>query len=279
MSHANASTPPAALPAETDRNPERVSCELSGWDDPAARLTRSLEQDELVLYGQPILALHGPDEFPMAEVLVRLREEEQALLPPGEFFPVFEHFGMMPQLDRWVVRHALARLARGSRVPRLSINISAQTLGDDDFVASVAGDLAQARIAPAALVFEVDESDALARPESSARFAAAAKSIGCGVLIDGFGRRAVSFAPLAKIRADFVKVDGVIVRKLASSAIARSKLRAIVRVGQAIGLGVIGECVEEQIALNLLRSHGAGYAQGFGIRVPAALDSIAERGA
>lgn len=279
MSHAKGTTPPTALPPDTDRFLEQMACELSGWDDPAARLKRSLERDELVLYGQPILALHGPDEFPMAEVLVRLREEEQALLPPGEFFPVFEHFGMMPQLDRWVVRHALARLGRGSRVARLSINVSAQTLEDDDFVASVAAELTHARVAPGAIVFEVDESDALLRPESSARFAAAAKGIGCGFLIDGFGRRAVSFAPLAKIRADFVKVDGVIVRKLASSEIARSKLRAIVRVGQVVGLEVIGECVEEQIAINLLRSHGADYAQGFGIRVPALLDSIAEGGA
>ena len=257
-----------------DRFLEQMDRQLAGWDDPAARLTQALEGDELELYAQPILALRPPEGFQIAELLVRLREEEAALLPPGEFLPVFEHCGMMPELDRWVARHAVARLARGSRVPRLSINVSAQTLGDADFAPEIAAELARVRVRSESLVFEIDENDALARPDSAAGFAASMKAIGCRLLIDGFGRRSVSFAPLKALRVDYVKVDGVIVRKLASSEIARTKLNAIVRVGDVIGVSVIAECVEQPEALELLRAAGVGYAQGFGIRIPAPIDEI-----
>jgi len=260
---------------DTSRFLEEMDNELAGWEDPAARLKRALERDELVLYAQPVVSLRGPLHYPFAEVLVRLREEEKALLPPGEFLPAFEHYRMMPQLDRWVVRNALARLARGARVPRLSINVSGQSLGDTAFLPFVAAELERARLAPQSLIFEIDESEVLARPQAAAGFAAGLKARGAGVLLDGFGQRSVSFAPLTSLRPDFVKVDGIIVRKLASSDIARSKLNAIVRVGDVIGAGIVGECVEQQAALDALKAAGAGYAQGFGLRRPAPLDEIA----
>src|ERR671935_25698 len=97
---------------------ERMDSQLAGWTDPVQRLRSAIENNEFELYCQPILQFAGDERYPMAEVLVRLREEERALLPPGEFLPVFEHYKMMPQLDRWVVRHTVKRLAEGSRIPR-----------------------------------------------------------------------------------------------------------------------------------------------------------------
>ena len=125
---------------------------LAGWDDPAGRLRAALEKNELTLYCQPIRSLKGGPTHPIAEVLVRLREEESAMLPPGEFLPVFEHYRMMPQLDRWVVRAVLSRLARGSKVPRFSINVSAQTLEDAEFPRFVAGEVVGARVPPASMI-------------------------------------------------------------------------------------------------------------------------------
>ena len=266
----------AGRATEHERFLEQMDRELAGWEA-ASRLVQVLARDECVVYAQPILALQGTAaQFPIAETLVRLRQEENSLAPPGDFLPAFEHYGMMPELDRWVARHVIARLARGSRTPQFSINISGQTLGDADFAPFVAAELARTRVAAASLIFEIDETDVLQMSEAAVQFAASVQAVGCKVLVDGFGRRATSFAPLTNLRADFVKVDGVIVRKLHSSEIARSKLNAITRVGQVIGVGVIGECVEEQGALDALRAAGVGYAQGFGLRRPAPLDSVAE---
>jgi len=257
-----------------DRFLERMDRELSGWADPVARLKHALGRDELLLFAQPIVSLRERGHIPMAETLVRLREEEVALLPPGEFLPVFEHFRMMPELDRWVVRHVVAALASGSRVPQFGVNISVQTLADTEFIAAVAEFLARAKVKPDSLIFEIDENDLLGRRDETERFSAAAKAIGCKLLIDGFGRRSISFQALKSLDVDFVKVDGVIVRKLATSDVARSKMNAIVRVGEVIGVGVIGECVEEPGTASVLEAAGVGYAQGFAIGAPEPIEKF-----
>jgi EAL domain-containing protein (putative c-di-GMP-specific phosphodiesterase class I) len=250
---------------------DRMSRELTGWRDPYARLRQALDGDELQLYCQPILALRAPGGFVMAEVLVRLREEEALMLPPGDFLPVFEHFGMMPELDRWVVSHVVRWLAgaRPGGFRNFSVNLSVQTIGDPEFPGFVAAQLHSMKIPPAALTFEIEESSVLARTGSAVEFAAAVKAQGCKVAIDGFGQRSVSFAPLKTLRVDFVKVDGSIVRNLLRSSVAEQKLKAVVRVGEAIGVGVIAECVEETDILARLKALNVGYAQGFGIARPA----------
>lgn len=250
---------------------EQMNRELVGWRDPVSRLRRALERDELQLYSQPILLLRPPGAFVMAEVLVRLREEEAALLPPGDFLPVFEHYKMMPALDRWVVSRVLRVLAAppGEGPRRFSVNVSGQTLEDASFPQFLAGELQATRVEPWSLVFEVDESDTLTRLEAAARFAQAVHKLGCRVLIDGFGHRSVSFIALKTLRADFVKIDGSIVRALLRSEVARQKLKTMVRVGETIGFEVIAECVEEADILALLRELQVGYAQGFGIARPA----------
>lgn len=259
-----------AKPGE-DQFLDQMSRELTGWSDPFERLRHALDRDELQLYCQPILALRPPGGFVMAEVLIRLREEEALMLPPGDFLPVFEHFGMMPELDRWVVRHVVRWLAgaRPGGFRTFSINISVQTIGEPEFPEFVAAELRNMRVPPAALTFEVEESSVLARAESAVQFAAAVKRAGCKVAIDGFGQRSVSFAPLKTLRVDYVKVDGSIVRNLLRSSVAEQKLKAVVRVGEAIGVGVIAECVEETDILARLKGLGVGYAQGFGIARPA----------
>jgi EAL domain-containing protein (putative c-di-GMP-specific phosphodiesterase class I) len=254
---------------------ERMDSELAGWSDPVTRLREALRNNEFELYLQPILALSAAREHPMGEVLVRMREEERALLPPGEFLPAFEYYGMMPQLDRWVVFHAVQRLGRGSRIPRFTVNVSGQTLQDAEFLPYVEAATQKYGVPSASLLFEIDESDVLARLEPAVRFANAAKALGCGVLIDGFGRRSVSFTPLKVLRVDFVKVDGSIVRKLISSEVARTKMNAIQRVAEALRIGVVAECVEEQDILARLRALKVSHAQGFGIRKPQPVDSLA----
>lgn len=247
--------------------------EIPDWEEPVERLIEALRKNEFELYAQRIAALDKPNVFPMAEVLVRMREEEERLLPPGAFLPVFERCGMMPDLDRWVMRKAVKRLAQPSRVRSLSLNISAQTLSDADFLPQVAAELSKRRVAPSALVFEVTEDDALARPTSVGQFAEAARRIGCGLTIDGFGRSTVSLAPIQALRPTHVKIDRALVRELETSHLAREKLNAIVRVGKKIGIGVIGECVETQDLLKYLRSAGTGFAQGYAVHIPAPIDS------
>jgi EAL domain-containing protein (putative c-di-GMP-specific phosphodiesterase class I) len=239
------------------------------------RVEHALAADELTLFCQPIRALEGAGGYPMAEVLVRMRDEERALLPPGEFLPVFEQLGMMPQLDRWVVRHVLERLKAGSRIPSFSINLSGQTLADESFPAFVAGQLKTAGVAPQTLYFEFDDADLAAGLDRAAAAATALQLAGCNVIIDSFGATAHSLQHLKHLRVDMVKVDGLIVRKLLTSGAARNLLDAVLRIASAVDIGVIGACVEEQDVLLRLKALGVGYAQGFGIHQPGPLERIA----
>lgn len=254
---------------------EQLERQLTGWDDPPARLMQALKRNELELFAQPILTLREPEGVPMAEVLVRMREEEKALLPPGMFLPAFEYCGMMHELDRWVTRQVVVRLARGSRVPCFSVNISVQTLGDTEFLQEIAAEVRRANVLPASLAFEISEDDMIARPASAKQFAAAAREIGFPLILDSFGRSAASFTPLRALRVNYVKVDGVIVRGLPTSQIARNKLNAILQMGEVVGVQLIGECVETAEALAYLKTTGVGYAQGFGVRPPAPIDEVA----
>lgn len=247
---------------------------LAGWNDPATHLREALHNDALQLFCQPILTLQN-GQFERAEVLVRLREEEETLLPPGEFLPVFEHFRMMPELDRWVTARTIRHLKKGSRIGRFSINVSGQTLADVHFPGFVADTLKAHRVPVSALDFEIDESDALLHASTAEKFAATMKAVGCGLTIDSFGRRSVSFSQLKTLQASGVKVDGSIVRKLLTSPSALAKLQAMVRVGEVIGVDIIAECVEDQDILARLKALGVDYAQGFGIAQPYAIEKVA----
>ena len=246
-----------------------------GWGDPAQRLRKALAGNELRLYMQPIANL-AERRFVMAEVLVKLHEEETKMLPPGEFLPVFEQYGMMPNLDRWVVNRLVRRIARGSLggFRQFSINVASATLLDFSFPGHIAQILQQYGVPAQALCFEIDEVDVLGRLNAAARFGTAVRALGCRVAIDGFGRRAATFAPLKTLRVDFIKVDGSITRRLLSTNTALNKLRAIVRVAQTIKVGVIAEFVEEADVLARLITLGVDYAQGFGIARPAPMDDL-----
>lgn len=263
-------------PGETSQFLETMDGQLAGWEHPAARLREALDYDHFRLFAQQVVALQPENAaqggIAMAEVLVRLREEEARMLPPGDFLPAFEHYRMMAELDRWVLRYALRHLGQGAG--KLSVNVSAQTIEEPGFAPFVAIQLRLASLDPGSLVIEIDESDVIDRRAAAERFAAEMKGIGCRLLIDGFARRSVSFEPLKALRVDYVKVDGTIVRNILRSPSAAAKLRAIVRVGEVTRVGVIAECVEDEAILANLKLLNVGYAQGFGVHKPAPIEEL-----
>src|SRR5258707_11059734 len=145
-------------PGETTLFIQKMDGQLLGWDQPAARLREALDYDHFRLYAQPVLALATPGGIALAEVLVRLREEETRMLPPGDFLPAFEHYRMMAELDRWVVRNALRKLGEGGSVKRLSVNVSSQSIEEPAFPPFVARHLALPPLDPAPLGFEFTEN-------------------------------------------------------------------------------------------------------------------------
>lgn len=245
--------------------------------DPVAYLRHALAQDHFSLFCQPIAAIEGAAAYPMAEVLIRLREEENALLPPGEFLPVLEHYGMMPELDRWIVGQVLRRLSKGSEIPRFTINISAQTIADPTFPHFFANEIIDTDVPADRVLFEIDETDALTGSTCVSRFSATIGSLGSGVIIDGYGRAQDCLAPLRVPCVQFIKVDRSVIRRLVAGEIPTAKVNAVLRVTSEIGIHLIAEGIEDLDVLTRLKAMNFRYAQGFGVCAPQHIDAIFER--
>jgi EAL domain-containing protein (putative c-di-GMP-specific phosphodiesterase class I) len=242
--------------------------------DPTAFLKTALAQNDFELYAQPVMALKGPTQYPMVEVFVRMREEEAALLPPGEFLPVLEAFRLMPLLDRWVVRETLVRTRGRSAFRSFCVNVSRQTMEDPKFPGFLASEVRLAGIAAERLTFELTEHDVTASLRGARTFCDAVRQIGAQVVIEDFSCREPSFDVLRIVRADYVKIHSKIVRSLTSRDISQDLVKRVIQVSASRGVRVMAEAVEDQETLALLRALGLDFAQGFAISRPVPLASI-----
>lgn len=249
--------------------------QMTGWDDPRAMLERALKENLFLLLAQRILPLKTGTPDPLCyEVLLRLKQEEDHLLPPGGFFDVAESLGMMAKIDRWVVRAVLGWCAaRGKKdpskpLPMMCINLSAAALKSSSFLAAVQDEIKQAGISPRVLCFEISERDALEHPVAARTFISALKPLGCRFTLDGFGSAKVSFAHLNELPVDFIKIDGVIIESMLQGALGPATVKAINMVCKEVGIRTIAEFVENKETLTKLREIGVDYVQGFGIARP-----------
>ena len=234
--------------------------------DSRAYLRTALEEGRFALYCQPALGLKEDLIYPLGEVLVRMNEEEQAMLPPGEFLSIMQELGLLPELDRWVVQQVIGRLATGCAVRTLSINLSAETIDDPGFPAFVAREAGLAGLAPASLIFELPFVSAAAAPAQ--RFAAAIHDNGAGIALEDFPCDSAALDLMRRIRADYIKVDGGLVRKLRGSEEAKRLFRSAVKAASQAQARVVAESVEDLPTLAVAARLGADFAQGFGIYPP-----------
>lgn len=254
--------------------------ELTGWSDPQTRIRNAIDEDGFDLHAQDIRPLRTQLQTPrMMEILIRMRDEEELRLPPGAFFPAAEHFGMMPDIDRWVVRKVVAACAasdpaRRAELPLVCINAARSTIADSAFPEFVADTLRHHHIPGSLLCFEISDSDVIAARAEAERFASALKRLGCRVSLDGFGSAGVGFDHVKSMPLDFLKIDGRIILAVARDPVAVAKVTAIRRVCQSMGTRTIAEMVESEDVLQKLVSLGVDYAQGFGVARPQPLGAL-----
>jgi EAL domain-containing protein (putative c-di-GMP-specific phosphodiesterase class I) len=202
-----------------------------------------------------------------------MKKEEDNLLPPGGFFPIAESLGMMPDIDRWVVRNviawgaAVAKKNPVARLPLLCVNLSGETFEDRSFVTFVNEQLDTSGLPKRSLCFEVSEIDVIEYQRRARDFIAAIRPR-CRVTLDAFGSVKVSFAHLAGMTMDFIKIDGVVTQSILRDPATLAKVRAINAACQKMGIRTIAEFVESKELLDKLREIGVDYAQGFGIARP-----------
>ena len=238
------------------------------------RLREAVDKDRFLLFAQEIVPLHGDDPAGAhVELLLRLRDEDGSLVPPGAFIPAAERYGLMPLIDRWVVRSAfetLAKQAAGGSAPiaTCAINLSGASFGDETFVEFVRGQFLQHGIAPGTICFEITETSAIADLDRAASFINALQAFGCRFSLDDFGSGMSSFGYLKRLPVDYLKIDGGFVKDILTDRIDRAMVEMIQHIGEVTGKRTIAEFVESAAIAEILRGIGVDYAQGFGIARP-----------
>jgi EAL domain-containing protein (putative c-di-GMP-specific phosphodiesterase class I) len=209
-----------------------------------------------------------------------LRDEDGKLVQPGSFMGAAERYGLMPLIDRWVVRNAFALLADrlSSSAPfqlsSCAINLSGATFADDDFVEYVRRQFDIYRVPPEMICFEITETSAIADIASAKRFIQALKKLGCRFSLDDFGTGMSSFSYLKHLAVDFIKIDGSFVTEMLNSKMDRAMVEMIVHIAKVMGKRTIAEFVESEEILEALREIGVDYAQGYAIGKPSAVTDM-----
>jgi len=238
------------------------------------RIRDALDDDRLVLHAQPIIDLHSR-ELVAHELLVRMIDRDGAIIAPGRFLPAAEQYGLIVDIDRWVLAQAVKLAARGIRV---NFNISGKSLGSRQLISDLEGALRDTRAAPELLVCEITET-ALANDEAVAEtFVHELRELGCEIALDDFGIGYGGFAYLKRLPITILKIDIQFVRDLPENLQNQHVVKAIVTLAQGFGRQTVAEGVENQATLALLQELGVDYAQGFAIGRPAPIDTSVRAG-
>ncbi|MHB1834728.1 MAG: sensor domain-containing protein [Solirubrobacteraceae bacterium] len=233
------------------------------------RIRAAIDAQRLVLHGQPLIDLSGSGDGPPAyELLVRMADDGGEIIPPGSFLPIAEQFGLIREIDRWVVERGIEFAARGHRV---SINLSARSLADQQLPAVIEQVLARTGARAQDVTFEFTETAAVSSVEDARVLTEALAQLGCLTALDDFGTGFGTFVLLKHLPVGTLKIDAEFVRGLSASTEDQRIVRSIVALAADGGLTTVAEGVEDAGALALLREYGVDHAQGFHLGRPAPL--------
>jgi len=239
------------------------------------RLHMALEENRFCLYSQEISALGQTDHAQgHVEILLRLHDEAGRMILPDSFIPAAERYGLMSQLDRWVVQNVFKVVAECSAqgheasMAMCAINLSGTTIGDEDFLGFLHQQFALHGISPRLICFEITETSAISNLGSAIRFINELKGLGCYFSLDDFCAGMSSFAYLKHLPVDFLKIDGSFVKDMLDDPINRAMVEVINHIGHVMGKRTIAEFVETPQIEQALREIGVDYAQGYVIERP-----------
>ena len=243
-----------------------------------AEIHAALREDRLLLYRQPVVALQGDQGVHHYEVLVRMRGRDGDVISPGMFLPAAERYGLIEEVDRWVIRRIFSYMAQeqreGASGCNYAINISGISLGDEAFADFVLHALTEAGVAPSRVQFEITETSAINNLERALIFIHKLRAAGCSFALDDFGRGVSSLAYLRQLPVDYLKIDGSFVRNMLEDEIDSAMVSTVDHLAKRMGISTIAEYAETPELLEKLRLMGVDFAQGFGIAAASCLPDI-----
>ena len=245
----------------------------------ASRIEQAMEDNNFVLYCQRILPLKGKGGL-HGEVLLRLKDEEGHLIPPGQFLPAAERYHMVSRIDKWVVREVFEWIRHHhdqlNHIETISINLSGQSLGDKNFNTYVSDLIRHHAMDYSKICFEITETAAITNISVAEKFIDSMKRHQIKFSLDDFGSGVSSFGYLKKLDVDYIKIDGQFIKSLTNNAIDQATVRCIKEVAKVTGKKTIAEWVEDESTEKLLKEMGIDYTQGYLKHKPAPIDHMLE---
>ena len=230
------------------------------------KLTHALEYDEFRLFIQPIVPLQYRETKKHYEVLIRLQNDNK-IIPPMAFIPAAERYGLMQNIDRWVIENLFMQYAKILKETGISysfsINLSGNSFSDKKLAITIEGLFKKYKIPYEDICFEVTESAAIANIDTAIEFINKMKLLGSKASLDDFGSGHSSFAYLHDIPIDYLKIDGAFVVDINTNEINRAMVKSINEIGHIMGLKTICEYVENEGVEEILRDMNVDYAQGY----------------
>ena len=226
-----------------------------------ARLRALLTQENLLAYSQPILETRG-GRLAQEELLARVRSPGagRVVILPAGFVPAAERHGLIGLVDRQMLAEAVRLAGRGRHA---GVNLSAQSICDEELARSLERILADAGESAERIVFEITESAAIEHLDAARDFAERMTRLGCRFALDDFGTGYGSLTYLRDLPVQFLKIDTTFVCNLATSSKDQAMVRSVVAIAKEFGVRTVAEGVEDALALKLLREYGVHNVQGY----------------
>ncbi|MGD8406560.1 MAG: EAL domain-containing protein, partial [Anaerolineales bacterium] len=240
----------------------------------ASRMRDAILHDQFLLYCQPIAHLNGDHSgIDNYEVLLRMLNDENDLVLPGVFIPPAERYGLMPAIDRWVTRQTFSAISRHAiDKVQISINLSGNSLADENLLEYVLHQLGEFSILPNQICFEITETAAIQHLSKAQEFIREFRGRGGKIALDDFGSGFSSFHYLQSLPVDYIKIDGAFVSNMLANPGDKAIVEAITRIAHTLGIYVIAEHATDKETINRLREIGVEGVQGFGIGFPTPVD-------
>ena len=238
-----------------------------GW---VSKLRDAIDNNDFKLRFQPIVHINT-GRITHHEVLLRLKADDDKMIAPDAFLPAAVRFGLMGEIDSWLVENAILVLSehRQDRPDlKFSINLSANAFEAEDLTGFVRMHLEKNGVPPEAVIFEITESLAVKHLSHVEQQVASLREMGCELALDDFGTGYSSFGYLQRLPVDYIKIDGCFVRDLVNNPVDQKMVRLIGEIGQEAGMKTIAEYVQGGPTLALLAELGIDLAQGYFIGRP-----------
>lgn len=238
-----------------------------------ADINNASSNDRFSLYLQSIENLQNKEASSMYEVLLRLNDDEGALVSPGSYIPAAERFSLMKDVDYWVIEKTFKQLAElYKNIPNcnlcLFINISANSLTNSQFTDFVIQQYKKYNIAHDSVCLEISEIKATKNINQTADVISALRKYNIKFALDDFGTGISSFSYLKNLPVDYLKIDGNIIKNISKNTADKAMVAAINQIGKVMNIEIIAKHVENVFTLNQLKEIGIDYAQGFYIDEP-----------